>query len=577
MKYRHRAALLTALLLCTLIVPAAAAEKKRAAGNLKAVALADATARLSKVYTAEQLQKGVYVGAQFCLMCHQKYATQRDTNHSTFVRRPLVEHSLVPGKGVIADYDANQVDDFIQGLDFNKISSGFDAYKPSAPILSVENGTYYITVGTLKMPLVLTVAGQRNGSAQRYVVKIPVVDTPNGLSAANYFAPLQYTPGTGWAAYSPNNWYDATTRAPRLAAGIGAAGIVGPSNHMSGCAGCHMTAVKEMAKTAQGETIAKGYTAILYEPNDPSVFDYDYDGNFELMNIQCEDCHGPGSQHLIAAGNPEKIVNPARLKPAQQAEICGRCHVTGKSVPAGSFNWPYNDATKTNWTPFEAKAGIPLADFYQDTATYWPDGKHPTGGRPYNAYKISLHATFQYHVVGCPECHDPHEEGEGMLIRESMVADNLTIPTAVEDNSLCISCHAKYGPFAELTKQDVADFKAGDAEAYDKVATVTEKHTHHPFAPERMMGLSRCTGCHMVGGMHYWTAISPEETLKYQEKGGMTNSCAAGCHNNKVDIFNVGVKGTASGWANPFDVKLSKALKVFFGEGGIWWNTAGRQ
>ena len=33
------------------------------------------------------------------------------------------------------------------------------------------------------------------------------------------------------------------------------------------------------------------------------------------------------------------------------------------------------------------------------------------------------------------------------------------------------------------------------------------------------------------------------------------------------------IKGTATTWNNPFDVKLSNSLKFYFGEGGKWWDT----
>ena len=579
MKRTWGSVIVMAIVIAAIALPAFSGEKTRAASTNPLVV--QTTAKLRAMYTAAEVQQGVYVGSNFCVACHKTMSTQSATNHASFIRRPLTQWSLVAGKGVIADYDNNKVDDFVQGLDFNTISSPFDKFKPNAPKLSVENGKYFVTIGSLKMPLELTVAGQRNGSAQRYVVRVPVADTANKLTTSAYFAPLQYTPGTGWAAYSPTAWYDATTNAPKFTDGVGSAALVasgGPSNHTSGCTGCHMGgAVKSLTKTASGETKFSGYTAVLFSNDDPTVTDYDNDGNFELMNIGCEGCHGPGGNHILAGGDPTRIVNPKNLPASQQAEICGRCHVTGKSVPNGTFSWPYNDATGTDWNPVDAKAGTPLSTFYTDAATYWPDKIHPNGGRPFNAYKTSAHATFTAHVVGCPECHDPHVEGEGMLIREEIVSSGLTIKTSAEDNSLCIGCHATHGPFADFTKQDVVDMKAGKAEAFDKVAKATEKHTHHPYAPERIMGLSRCTGCHMAAG-HNFDAISPEATLQYKDvkvgsTQGMINSCAAGCHNSRVDIYSYGIKGTQTGWANPFDLKLATSLKGYFGEGGVWWDT----
>ncbi len=566
-------------LLVAMAMPALSTQRTRAVGPINATTLkvvADAQAQLSKIYTAAQLQAGVYVGSNFCMGCHTDMTTYRDTAHANFLRRPVAQYSLVPGKGVIANALKGTQDDFVLGLDFNKLSgTPFDKYKPNAPKLSVQNGTYYITIGTLQMPVIFTVAGDKSGNAQRYVVKVPVADTPNKLSVADYYAPLQYDPNAGWSASSPTGWYDATTNAPKFSAGIGSAAIVasnGPSSHTSGCIGCHSTGVQSIGKTAAGEAQVTLYTAILYSANDPSYIDYNANGQMELLNIGCEDCHGPGSNHLLSYGDPSKIVNPANLTKAQQAEICGRCHITGKSVPAGSYNWPYNDATNTSWTPFDAAAGTPLSTFYTNAAKYWPDGTI-NGGRPYDQWVQSNHATFAAHTVSCPDCHDAHNEGAGMLIRSTVAQSTVVIPTAVDDNTLCLGCHATHGSFAGLTQQDVYDMTQGKTDATAKIASVVATHTNHPYAPARLMGLSRCTDCHMAAAGHSFKMLSPDLTLQYQQQGGMPNSCAAGCHNNRVDVFGIGMKGSATGWGTPFDTTLANALKHYYGNGGIWWNT----
>lgn len=563
-----------AVAICAVAVSGLAADRKHAvAPPNQLAAVQSATAQLTKMYSAAQLTNGVYVGSNFCLACHTGMTSYKDTGHANFIRRPLTQYSLQAGKGVIADYDKNGVDDFIQGVDFNKISSVFDKYKPNAPILSVENGNYFVTVGSLKMQVVFTVAGMQGGSAQRYVVRVPVSDTANNLSAANYYGPLTFSPATGYGVGS--GWYDATTFAPKFSSGISSAALVatgGPSSHTAGCIGCHSTGLQSIGKTASGETKATLFKEVLYAPDDPSAVDYEGDGQMELMNIGCEACHGPGSSHIIAAGDPAKIVNPKTLKPAQQAEICGQCHVTGKSVPTGTYNWPLNDATNTRWTPFDAKNGNALKNFYTNAAKYWPDGT-TNGGRPYDQWVQSNHATFTLHTVGCPDCHDAHNEGEGALIRETSVQGTLTIPTSAEDNTLCISCHATHGPFANFTKQDVLDATKGKIDAALKITSTVSAHTNHPYAPTRKMGLSNCTGCHMSSASgHTFKAISPDATIKYADQGGMANSCANGCHNSRVDMFGIGVKGT-TGYAGAWDVNLAKQLQKYYGEGGIWWNT----
>jgi mono/diheme cytochrome c family protein len=577
-------------LICSIAIAASPVQKSRAVIADPTVVKA-ATDSLQKIYTAEQLKQGVYVGSILCLACHKSMASYTKTNHASFIRRPLPQYTLVPGKGVVANSLKGTKDDFIAGLDFNTLTgTPFDKYKPNAPQLSVVNGTYYVSVGSIKAPVIATLAGQQPnafvpaGSAQRYLVRIPVAGGTGGLSTSVYVAPFTYTPGVGYVA-APAGWYDNTANAPKLTAGMNSAAVsaAGLSNYTGNCVGCHTNATGSITKTATGEYQFKGFADISHPADDPTVLDYDNDGNFEAMNIGCEACHGAGSNHVTKGGDPNLIVNPARLNATAQADICARCHATGKSVPAGTFSWPCNDANGTYWTPFDVRAGKPISAFYTLTPNLWPDGVHVNGGRPFNAYKTSAHASAAP-AVSCSGCHDPHVEGEGHLLRQTITTANLTIPTKVDDNTLCLSCHAARGPFAAFARRDVLDSTRKMASAQDKIEKTVEAHTHHPYAPERAMGLSRCTGCHMAAG-HNFDVISPAMTLKYTTTGrGMINSCAASCHNNKVDVWGFGFKGTiglnpsttgtnVSTWINPFDIKLATKLKVYFGDGGTWWNT----
>ncbi len=46
--------------------------------------------------------------------------------------------------------------------------------------------------------------------------------------------------------------------------------------------------------------------------------------------VHCESCHGPGWTHLqaVGKGNPRQgIVNPKRLSPDQQLDVCAKCHI----------------------------------------------------------------------------------------------------------------------------------------------------------------------------------------------------------------------------------------------------------
>jgi hypothetical protein len=528
--------------------------------------------------------ESLYLGSEMCLACHSGdhaiggYDTARYRN--TLHARPYKDvaddpYTMLTGMGVICDANKNGIDDFIDGLDFNADDqTAFESYKPNAPVLSYSDATGYVmTIGEGSFKIFFAWGGNNMPAKQRYVVKIPVTDRPTGLSAGAYVSPLQYNEKTKeWVPYHPENWYNED-----------ASPIFGPSTDSptvaekgrsfdKRCAGCHFTGTSIM-QDSFGEFVASAAPATLLDPDDPTYIDFNGDGIKEQTHIGCEGCHGPGSLHVIQHGNPDKIFNPKKADYQAANELCGNCHVRGSSSD-GTYGYPWDEANDQGPIP-----GAPLDDFLTPNPGLWPDGKNPKQHHQqfHDLYQSSK-PEFAFHHVTCYECHGAHIDTKHQVVE--MIEDgDLVIPTENDNNSLCLACHATHGPFADITKEMVADLE----DNADEIGMVVAGHTNHPYGPDRKMGLGRCSKCHMPKvaksainydiHSHTFEAIPPEKTLMYQEEGGMPSSCSVSCHRNIADIFPNGVDGSISDWTEDSDVSLAEWLVTYYGPGGKWWDT----
>ncbi|MCK5378474.1 MAG: hypothetical protein KAJ78_03685, partial [Acidobacteria bacterium] len=451
-------------------------------------------------------------------------------------------------------------------------------YKPNAPVLAFDGSNYSITIGELTSNLVAVQGGV--GWKQRYVVRTPVTGTPDGLTADNYISVIQYNLDTnGYVIYHGTDWYDADNL-PKFSPGVSASEFAANNSrsYSKGCIGCHSTGIKSVTQDANGEFQADLYPAALVMPGDPTYWDFDHDGNKDLTNVGCESCHGPGSSHILDGPSTGTIVKISDLSTQDANWVCAQCHIRPSSVPDGLHGYPYDEAEDRQWIP---GSGENFLDFWTDNAGRWPDGKHSKKHHQQtHDFEESTKPTFAFHEVRCSECHNPHRNTSNKhQIVESIRDNGLTIPTSNDNNTLCLACHATHGDFEEISVEMVADYEANETE----IGEIVSEHSHHPYAPERSMGLSRCSKCHMPKvaksalnydiHSHTFEPIPPEKTLMYQDQGGMPNNCAVSCHAIKVNSWGLGIAEDISIWDDDFAVETATILMDYYGPGGSWWDT----
>jgi hypothetical protein len=301
-----------------------------------------------------------------------------------------------------------------------------------------------------------------------------------------------------------------------------------PNNTLSrNCAGCHATGVTITTQDFPD------YEAVVTE------FDY------ADLNISCEKCHGPGSEHATS-GDPNKIIMPQYLTAKAANETCGQCHAAhgGKSEdPLGVHKYPFDGGNlNALGNGFFVPGVYDLEDFYykfneavptvkdnwqEGSFHSWPDETHSRAhSQQYAEMVRSKHFNNSFEKLACFDCHNAHTLDAGP---ETMMAGDYELESAAYgNNTMCLACHATHGPFADITPADVAviQLDTGRVATLDGVpATFTSSEAS--LARNR---IARAVGAHMQETSGMGGALYLPDSDDPERRAG---NCAS-CHMAKI-------------------------------------------
>ena len=154
--------------------------------------------------------------------------------------------------------------------------------------------------------------------------------------------------------------------------------------------------------------------------------------------IDCQRCHGPGQRHvdLASAGAPAEqlraaIVNPKRLSPEREFEVCLQCHLetTSRGLP--------HALRRPNREPFSYVPGEPLADFRVE---FDAASKNQDFEIAHAAYRLMSSQCFlkSEGKLRCTTCHNPHDIPHGAVAEKRY-------------DSICMNCHQNVASRTDLS------------------------------------------------------------------------------------------------------------------------------
>ena len=279
-----------------------------------------------------------------------------------------------------------------------------------------------------------------------------------------------------------------------------------------------------------------------------------------VMNIQCENCHGPGDDAHTSTLSFE-------------SSVCTQCHAQYPDYiqSAHYLNSGRNNlhmAESTDCAKCHTGQGFVNYQIRHETLIF-PNMATPNN--PSNMIEPELQAP-----IGCVTCHDPHiatnpdepNEGKSLQLRTS---GEVTAPQGwtvdAGESKVCVMCHSNKRDTAYLEKYLDSGNSRGphgntQADVFYGEGVITWGENFSD-SPHTFLVPDDCITCHMVDGDHTWSMVTSEGTEK-------TETCMQiGCHGaGTITTFNRQARsdfdgdGTIEGVATEIEGLLEQLREV---------------
>jgi nitrate reductase cytochrome c-type subunit len=220
----------------------------------------------------------------------------------------------------------------------------------------------------------------------------------------------------------------------------------------------------------------------------------------DLGNIQCENCHGPGSQHVqYTSGLP---ANTNAICVSYGAGDCSQCH---DDLPTHYYSAEWQNSGHANMTRVPSGSASRIACVRCHTAPGFIEYCN-------NLTSPGTYVTnYNFEALTCQGCHDPHDASNPDQLRTSVnvtLADG-TLVTNGGVGGFCMNCHTSRNgsvtnslveyPALQSTWNGGSAFGTHDSPQADMLEGVNAVTYGKVIAqgPHASVVSNTCVGCHM--------------------------------------------------------------------------------
>lgn len=300
-----------------------------------------------------------------------------------------------------------------------------------------------------------------------------------------------------------------------------------PGDHFASyCLSCHTTGYNSDPDADNGGFDDVAVDEVWQFPTEPATDPTHWELMPELLkqksNIQCEACHGPGSEHMGAVSMNQTSVSLS-------AGDCAQCH---DSEPYHTIvaHWEQSGHAVATRYPTGSERRLSCVRCHSGPGfIQYTDGEEVTD--------------FNYEAISCQVCHDPHDGENHHQVRETgdVTLANDVVVTAGGAGKLCMNCHqsrrdGRTFPDSPNSRHNPHYGPQGDMLAGTNAA---EFGMNMPSSGHITAVENSCVDCHMYMPDDQLEGIAGGHTFKMAvNEGEMVQACQS-CHGEVVDTFNI--------------------------------------